>query len=72
MFGALIAEIRCVNTLKQAFSGTEQDRRNGQMHLVYKSCTKILPNGGNPAAEPDVLAVRSINSSFQCGVNAIR
>ncbi len=39
VLGALIAEIRCVNTLKQAFSGTEQDRRNGQMHLIYKSCT---------------------------------
>ena len=71
MFGALIAEIRCVNTLKQAFSGTEQDGRNGQMHLVYESCTKILPNSGNPAAEPDVLAVGSVNSSFKCGVNAV-
>jgi hypothetical protein len=71
MFGALIAEIGCVNTLKQAFSGTEQDRRNGQMHLIYKSCAKILPNSGNPAAKPDILAIRSVNSPFKCGVNAI-
>ena len=71
MFGALIAEVGCVNALKQAFSGTEQDRRNGQMHLIDKSCTKILPNSGHPAAEPDILSVRSVNSSFKCAVNAI-
>jgi len=71
VFGALIAEIRRVNTLKQTFSRAEQDRRNGQMHLIYKSCTKILPDSGNPAAEPDILTVRSVSSSFKCGVDAI-
>src|SRR5260370_33386121 len=41
------------------------------MHLIDKSCTKILPNGGNPATQPDILAVGSVNSSFKCGVNAV-
>ena len=71
MFGALTAKIGCVNTLQQAFSGTEQDRRNGQMHLIDKSCTKILPNRGNPATQRDILAVGSVNSSFKCGVNTV-
>src|SRR5258707_9591779 len=67
----LITELRYVNSLKQSFSGTEQNWRNGQMHLIDKSGTKILPDSGNSAAKPDFLSFRSVNSSFKCGMNTI-
>ena len=70
MVGNLISQARGVNALEQAFPGAEQDWRNGQMHLVDKSGGKILPHGGNPAAEPDILTMRSLDSSFQRGVPA--
>src|SRR5581483_1942280 len=38
----LITELRYVNTLKQGLPGTEQNWRNGQMHLIDKPGTKIL------------------------------
>jgi hypothetical protein len=39
VLGALIAEIRYVDTLEQAFSGTEKDRRNDPMQFVDKART---------------------------------
>jgi hypothetical protein len=57
--------------LKQGFSGTEQDWRNGQMHLIDKSGTKILPDSGNSASTPGILSFRSVNSSFKRGMNTI-
>ncbi len=71
VFRALIAQLRCVNTFQKTFSCTEEDRRHGQVHLVDKSGAKVLPDRGNPAAKPDILTVRSVNSSFKGGVNAI-
>jgi len=71
VFGAVIAEIRCVDTFQKGFSGTEEDRRQRQMHFVDKPGAKVLPDRGDTAAEPDVLTVRSVNRAFQCGVDAI-
>jgi hypothetical protein len=65
----LIAQTRRVNALEQAFSGANQDSRNSDMHLVDKSGTKILPHGGNPAAEPHILSICSVDSLFQCSRN---
>src|ERR1700683_1095291 len=42
------------------------------MHLVDQSGLKVLPHGGNPAAEADIFALRRIDSSLQRGLNAIR
>src|ERR1700733_478676 len=41
------------------------------MHLIDKSGTKILPDRGSSAADPDILSFRSVNGSFQCGMNTI-
>jgi hypothetical protein len=68
----LIPQTRCVHALEQAFSGADQDWRNGYMHLVDKSGTKVLPHGGNSAAKPDILTLRSVDSLFQRGFNTIR
>jgi hypothetical protein len=49
----------------------EQDWRNGQVHLVDKSCAQVLPDRTNSASEPDVLALRRADRAFKGGVDSI-
>ncbi len=71
MFGAVIAELGRVNAFQEGFTGTEEDRRECQVHVIDESGAKVLPEGGDAAAQPDIPAVGSVNGSIQRGVNAI-
>jgi hypothetical protein len=42
------------------------------MHLVDKSRSKVLLDGGDPASKPDVLTLSSLGGSLKRSVNAIR
>lgn len=41
------------------------------MNVIDESRAKILPDGSNPSTKPDILTVRSVNSSFKCVVNVV-
>ena len=72
MFGASIAELRCVDTGKEVFPGAEKSRRDGKVHLVDESRAKVLPNGGDATAEPDISSVGGFRGALQRVVNAVR
>jgi hypothetical protein len=71
VLGAVIAELWSVDTGEQVLPGTQQDRGDGQVHLVDQSCAKVLPDRGYAAAKPDVLAVGGVGRSLKRCVDTI-
>ena len=71
MFGAMVAELRCVNAFQKGFSGTEEGRRQGQVHVIDQPGAKVLPDGGNTTAQSDIPTVGSVHRPLERGVNAI-
>ncbi len=71
MLYALIAQGTDIDTVQQMLARTEQDGRDGQVQLINKSCTQILPNCGNAATQPDVATVRRIPRLLQRSMNAV-
>jgi hypothetical protein len=52
VLGALVAKLRCVDSGKKVLPGAEDNRRNGNVHLVDESRAKVLPNRNDSAARP--------------------
>src|SRR6266481_10048517 len=71
VLGAVIAELCCVDTGEEVLSGAQQDRGDGQMHLVDQPGAKVLPNRGYAAAKSDVLAVGGVGRSLKRCVDTI-
>lgn len=67
----MVAELRSVKAFQKGFSGAEEDRREGQVHVIDEPGAKVLPDGGNSAAHADIAAVGSVNRSLERSVNAI-
>jgi hypothetical protein len=55
VFGDSIAQPEQVDPGEQALAGSEQDRRNGEVHLVHQARLQVLPDRSDAAAEPHVL-----------------
>src|SRR5262245_33719690 len=71
MLDTLVPKRWQVNAGKKAFPRAEENRRAGDMHLVYQSRTQILSDRRNTASEPDVEAVCRIPGEFQRPVNPV-
>src|SRR6266478_5945208 len=71
VFSDLIAEFACVNSGKKILPGTEQDRRNGQVHFVNETREKVLPDGRDSAAKPDVSIFCCVSGSFKRGMDSV-
>jgi hypothetical protein len=56
--------------VEQARPGSEEDRDEGDQHLVEQSCRQVLLDGGGPAAEGDVLAGGGLLGLLERGVDA--
>src|SRR5882672_10615501 len=67
---AAIPKLHRVETSEQAFAGTEQDRSDGQMHLVHESRAQVLLDRRDTTAQPDVASLRSLGRALQRGVYA--
>src|SRR5882762_10311688 len=72
MLRATIAELHCIETRKQALTGTEKGWSNGQVHFVDESCAKILLDSCDTTAKPDISSIGSLGGPFQRGMNALR
>src|ERR1700730_11513143 len=57
VLGALIAELRQVDSSEKAFSGAEEDGGNGKVQFVDQSGAEILLDGSDSPAEADVLTI---------------
>ena len=66
---ALITQGTDINAAEQVLACTEQDGRDGQVHLVDKGSPQILPDCGYAAAQSDVEAVRRMPRLLERGVN---
>ncbi|SFA96942.1 hypothetical protein SAMN04515620_11050 [Collimonas sp. OK607] len=71
IFGALITEFWQVDAGKKMFSGAEKDRGDNEVQFVYESGAKVLPNRGDTAAEPDILAAGSNGGKLKCSVDIV-
>jgi hypothetical protein len=71
VFSALVAEFWQIDAGKKVFSRTEQDRGNSKVQLVDESRTKILPDRGDTAAEPDISAAGSIAGPLKYSMDII-
>jgi hypothetical protein len=41
------------------------------VHFVAKACAKVLLDCSDATAQADILTLRRLHGSFECGVNAI-
>lgn len=71
MFGAVIAELWQVETGEKVFPGAEEDRSNGEVHLVDEAGLKVLADGGDAAAKANVLTFGSAGGALKSSVDAI-
>src|SRR5689334_1098961 len=71
MLDAFIAELRRVDAGEKMFSGAEQHRRNGQVHLVNQSGTQILPYRRDSAAQADISVAGRVSRAFKRFVDAV-
>jgi hypothetical protein len=71
VLATLIAELGCVDAGEKVFAGAEEDRGNGEMHLVDESRAQVLPDCSDAPAQPDILAIRGFAGAFQRNVDAV-
>ena len=71
VLGALVAEFESVDICQKVLSGSKQYRGNGKVHLIDEPGAKILSDGRDSAAEPDVFSVGRIGGSLQRHVDTI-
>jgi len=71
VFGAFVAEPRRVDAGEKMFPGAEQDRCNGEVHIVDQSGPQILPDRRHSAAEADVLAAGGVDGAFKRLIDAV-
>ena len=55
VLGDAIAQPEQVDPGEQALAGSEQDGRDGEVHLVHEARLQVLPDRGDAAAEPHVV-----------------
>ena len=60
VFGTAITKPNNVQACEEMLAGAEQDRRDGQMQLVDQAGLQILSDRIDAAAQPHVLAARSL------------
>src|SRR3954468_24091403 len=53
VLGTLVTKLGQVETPEQVLAGTEQHRRDGEVHLVDETGREILADGGDAAADAD-------------------
>jgi hypothetical protein len=71
VFGAVIAELWQIDAGEKILASAEEDRGNCEMHLVHEPRLKILADGGGASGNVDVLALGSVDGSFECSADAI-
>jgi hypothetical protein len=71
IFGASITEFWQVDAGEKVLPAAEKDRGDGEVQLVDESCTKVLPNRGDAAAEPDILAAGSIGGALKYSADIV-
>jgi len=71
VFEILVAEASDIDPVQQMLSGAEQDRRDGQLHLVDQAGAQVLSNRGNAATQSNVEAARGFPCPLERRVNAI-
>ncbi len=57
VFGDSIAQPEQVDPREQALAGSEQDGRDGKVHLVHEARLQVLPDRGDAAAKPHVVTL---------------
>ena len=67
---AFIAQSTQIDVVQEMLAGPEQDRSDGEMHLVDQGGAQILPDSGYAATDADVAAARRSARLLQSGVNA--
>src|SRR5260221_6864047 len=72
VFRAYVAQSTHVEVVQEMLAGTEQDRPDGKMQLVYQAGAQILPDRGDAATEADVAAAGCSGRLLQGRVNAFR
>ena len=72
VFGAFITERPRIQTRKKVFPGAQQDGADREMRFVNEACLEVLPNGRDPAADPDVFAISRITGALQRSMDAVR
>ena len=70
-FGALIAELWCIDTSEEVFPRAEKDWGNGKVHHVDESRAQVLPDRCNATAEADVLTLGGVGGTLKCSLDAI-
>lgn len=71
VFDTSVAKRQHVDICKEILPGAEQDRRDGNMHLVYQSRAQILPDRGYATAQPDIQPVCRDGGAPQCAEDAV-
>jgi hypothetical protein len=61
----LIADGVTVAVVEESLAASEQDRHDGQLHLVDQASVEVLLDGGRPAAKPHVHAVGRVDGSLE-------
>lgn len=57
MPSTLVTQGERVDSGQQVFAGAEEDRADGEVHLVDESGLEVLPDRGDPTTEPNVPTV---------------
>ena len=71
VLGARVAKRRRVNPGQKMLSRSEQDRRDGKVHLVDEAGRETLADRSDSSAEPDVLTAGSVDRGLERGVNTV-
>src|SRR6185295_12438449 len=67
----LVTQSTRIEAVQQVLAAAEQDRGDYQMELVDESGPQILPDGGDAAAQADILAAGRVPRLLERGVNPL-
>jgi len=71
MLDTSIPERQHVNAIEKMLTRSEEDRRDGDVHLVDQPFAQVLPNRGYAASDPDILPGRGFDGPIKCLVNPV-
>src|SRR5262245_65581918 len=69
---ALVAEAHRVDAGEEVLAPAEEHGGDREVDFVDQPRAEVLANGGNPAAEADILALSRLRRAFQRGMDGIR
>src|SRR5262245_13002025 len=72
MLAARKAELGEIDAAEEMLARAQQNRGDRKVHLVAQTAPQIVPDGGNAAANADILAAGGFKGTLERGFDAIR